>query len=307
MKEVEQKEYYYSFNKNIKPLITIASGETVVVKTSDNVNNRIRTGTDPKEMDLLNADTLFNPLSGPIYLEGAKKGDTIAIDIVDIKVQPGWGQGWTGQGGWLGTMMSGAAANLLAPIPNIIKICKIDDKIHFPLKNNREILLDPAPFPGTIGTCPIIEVNSCGLGPFGGNMDSPDLARGSKLYLPVFVDGGLIFVGDVHYLQGEGELGGPAVEVPSLITLKINLVKDKKINWPRIENSEYIMTVGNTRPLDDCLRTASVEMVLMLEKDYGFDRWDAAILLNAVSKLVINQATNALYSITCKFPKKYLK
>jgi len=205
-------------------------------------------------------------------------------------------------------MMSGSAPNLLEPIPDIIKICKIDDKgVHFPLKNKREILIDPAPFPATIGTCPIIEANSCGLGPFGGNMDSPDLIPGSKLYVPVFVDGGLIFVRDVHYLQGEGELGGPALEVPTLTTLTIDLIKNKKISWPRIENSEYIMTVGNTRPLDDCLRTASVEVVLMLEKEYGFDRWDASILLNTVSKLVIHQATNALYSITCKFPKKYLK
>ena len=138
-------------------------------------------------------------------------------------------------------------------------------------------------------------------------MDSPDLVAGSKLYVPVFEEGGLIFVGDVHYLQGDGELGGPAVEVPSQTTLTIGLIKSKRINWPRIENSEYIMTVGNTRPLDDCVRTATVEMVKMLESEHGFDRWDAAILLNAVSKLTINQCTNSLYSVSCKFPKKYLE
>lgn len=138
-------------------------------------------------------------------------------------------------------------------------------------------------------------------------MDSPDLVAGSRLYVPVFEEGALVFVGDVHYLQGDGELSGPAVEVPSLTTLTIGFIKGKKIDWPRIENSEYIMTVGNARPLEDCVKTATVDMVKMLESEYGFDRWDAAILVSAVCKLRINQCSSALYSVSCKFPKRYLQ
>ena len=308
MRTLEQEQYHYSFNKNVKPAVSIDPGETVVVRTSDSVNKRIRTGTDPKELDLLAHldSSIVNPLSGPICVNGAKRGDTITIDVVDIKVEPGWDQGWTGQLGVYGTMMSGSAPNLLEPIPDIIKICRIDSKgIHFPLKK-REILIPPAPSLGTIGTCPSIEASSYSQGPFGGNMDSPDLVPGSKLYLPVFEEGGLVFVGDAHYLQGDGELTGPAVEVPSITTLTIGLIKGKKIDWPRIENSEYIMTVGNTRPLEDCVKTATVEMVRMLESEYGFDRWDAAILLSAVCRLVVNQCQSVLYSVSCKFPKKYL-
>lgn len=312
---LEQKKYHYKFSRTIEPEISVSSGDTVVVKTTDFVDKKITTGKDSKEFELFSVAAnprldwegrySFNPLSGPILVNGADLDDTILIDVINVEVEPGWNRGVTGFSEWWGTLMSNTSPNLLGRVPNIIKVCRIDDLgIHLPIGDG-EVLIPPSPFPGTIGTCPGIDVNSNQLGPFGGNMDSPDLIAGSRLYLPVFVEGGLVFVGDCHAAQGDGEFS-PSIEIPAYVTMRINLVKGKKINCPRIENQDFIMTVGNARPLEDCIRIAGVEMVSLLVNQYGFDKWDACLLLNLVCKYKINQATSPLYSVSCKFPKKYL-
>lgn len=307
MRRLEQKEYFYTISKNNKPVMTIKPGETVVVETLDNTGNRIK---GEEDFEIIPAIKYWNPLSGPIFVEGAKPGDTLTIYINDIKplFNRGWGCDEPG-----GISVAGDATVGLhlinKPVPITAYICPIKDGvITIPLKSGRQISVQSRPFPGTIGVATEIgSSSSLVCGKFGGNMDCSDITIGNKLFLPVYTEGAFLYVGDVHALQGDGELGGGPVEIASECTLTIDLIKDKVINWPRIESPEYIMTVGNSCPLDNSLRIANTEMLYWLRDEYGFNLEDAVYLSSTVFRIQVNQAVNPMNSsVSVIFPKKYL-
>jgi acetamidase/formamidase len=163
------------------------------------------------------------------------------------------------------------------------------------------------PMIGTIGVAPEFEtISSLTPGPHGGNMDCPDVCIGNKIMLPVYVKGALLFLGDIHAVQGDGEISGSAVEVPAECVLKVDVIKGKQISWPRIESKEYIMTVGSGRPLEDALRIAFTELILWLEEEYNFDKFEAYQLCSQVAKVRVAQMVDPQYTMVAKFPKKYL-
>lgn len=297
-----QKKHYHAISPHITPEIRIKSGSTVIIETLDNVGNKVNSAGDKDKIQ-----SPLNPLSGPIFVEGAEKGDTLEVIIEDIKILRG--QGWTGQTSeWGFIEMCSPLWNLLTDtIPTEIKICKIEDgRIHFPLKNGRSVILPVRPLVGTIGTAQEIEVPSAIPGPHGGNMDCLEVRPGNKLYLPVYVPGGLLYLGDVHALQGHGELGGAPVEVSTETKLTINLIKHKKIGWPRIESEEHLITVGSSKPMESAIRIALTEMISWLTGEYKLDMWDANLLLTAVAEIESSQITNPLFTAALKFPKAYL-
>jgi amidase len=307
LKQLKPERFHFAMTSRVEPSLRVVPGETFVVETTDNRGKRVRKSTDPIP------PPPAVPLSGPVYVEGASKGDTLVVTFQDIQLEKGWGQGWTGQSGrvW-GACMSGPPTSLNPilndPIPDIVKICPIrHGNIYFPLKNGKEVVIPMQAFVGTIGTAPEMEIASTMLGRNGGNMDCADCCPRNELFLPVSVEGAYLYMGDVHAAQGDGELGGPAIEIPAELTITVDLIKGKSISWPRIETPEYIISVGNTRPIDDAVRVASVDLLTRLRDEYHFDLWDASILFNAVGRLVINECTNALYSVSAKFPKKYLE
>lgn len=307
MRRLRQKEYFYTIGKYNKPTLTIKPGETIIVETADNTGNRVKT---PEDIEILLTLKKWNPLSGPIFVQGAQPGDTITIYIEDIK--PLFNQGWGGQtpGGISTAGKATSGLHLInEPVPQTVHICPIKNGvITIPLKNRKEIRVQSKPFPGTIGVAPEIDsASSLICGPFGGNMDCPDICKGNKLFLPVFTEGAFLYVGDVHALQGDGELNGDPVEIAAESTLTIDLIKDKTINWPRIESPEYIMTVGNSNPLDNSLRIACTEMLYWLRDEYGFDLEDAVYLSSTIFRCRVNQAICPINSsMSVMFPKKYL-
>jgi acetamidase/formamidase len=136
-------------------------------------------------------------------------------------------------------------------------------------------------------------------------MDVPDVACGNTLFLPVNVSGALLYMGDAHAIQGDAELCGTAIEMPAEIETTVEVVKKKRIGWPRIETPEFIATVacsGTGMPLDETVRIAFVELIRWLESDYGFDRWDAYQLCTQVAKVSLGN----VWTIVAKFPKKHL-
>ncbi len=136
-------------------------------------------------------------------------------------------------------------------------------------------------------------------------MDLPDVKPGNTLYLPVSIPGALLYAGDVHAAQGDGEICGTGVEMPSELTLRVDLVKHLDISWPRIKSREYLMTVcasGTGRTLEDAIRQAFIELIKWLENQYGFDRWDAYQLCSQVAKVRLGN----LWTVATGFPRKYL-
>jgi acetamidase/formamidase len=244
---------------------------------------------------------ITNPTTGPLYVEMAEPGDTLVVEVIDIELPdegtvgiiPGFGS----LEGWL---------NLMEPKR---KVCKIENGvITYVRDDGKKLELEADPFIGTIGVAPGVEaISSLTPGRHGGNMDCPDIRPGNKLLLPVTSSGALLKLGDVHAVQGDGEVCGVAVEVDALVTLKFGLKKGWTISWPRIEAPDEIMTVGSARPLEDAARHAFREMVEWMVADYGWLRDDAYMFLSLAGKARIAQIVDPLYTVVAKLSKGYLE
>jgi len=292
----------YAISRFNEPRLRIDSGETIVVETEDAWSGQVRKKGDRRDYGKM---PYGNPQSGPIYVNGAENGDSLAVRIEDIQPTIGQGATRTPSYWWfIGSIEAAALDKFLGSnLPEKMRICPIKDgKVYF----SEKYVLPYEPFIGTIGTAPPLEVVSSGLlGNHGGNMDLPDVCVGNTIYLPVYVDGALLHLGDVHAIQGDGEITGNGVEMPSECTLAIDLLK-KTIPSPRIESKEYIMAVASSgvgRSLQDAIRLAFIQLVLWMEEDYGLDRSDAFQLCAQVGRLRLGN----LWAVAAKFPKEYLK
>jgi acetamidase/formamidase len=164
------------------------------------------------------------------------------------------------------------------------------------------------PFFGTIGTAPSGKecISSLVPGAHGANMDFNEVVQGATLYFPVFEPGALFMIGDGHAAQGDGEIMGAAIETSFDVQFTVEVIKRKKIDWPRLENDKYIMSIGSTRPLMDALRLACSDMVNWLSTDYGYDKMDAYQLLGQSAVIKIANVVDPQYSVACGVDKKYL-
>jgi amidase len=163
-----------------------------------------------------------------------------------------------------------------------------------------------------MGVSPMFDSMSTGsmftadAGRHGGNLDVSEVRRGVTVHLPVFVKGALLGVGDLHaYLPPTGEL--TAVDAAGTVTITVDLVKGKAVNWPRIESEEYLMTVNTKSPMEKAVYTGISEMILWLG-EYGLEPWDAWERITEVGESKISKVSSGLHPvITTKFPRKYIK
>ncbi len=137
-------------------------------------------------------------------------------------------------------------------------------------------------------------------------MDLPDVAPGAILYFPVHVKGGLLYVGDCHATQGDGELSGVAIEQRATVTLQIDVIKGWNFAWPRLETENFLMTIGSARPLEDAARIAYRELVRWMSADYGFDEIDAYMLLSQAGRIRLGNMVDPKYTMGASVLKKYL-
>jgi len=249
---------------------------------------------------------------GPFYVEGATPGDTLVVKILHLRPNRDHAVS-THTPGFISAVAADRSTRMLNdPIPARRYVWRIEKGGTvgvLDLPNSRKRLEVPLrPMLGRVAVAPDGEEAWGGLWPgnFGGNMDASDIGEGATVYLPVFHDGALFYFGDGHALQGDGEICGSGLETTMEVTFEFQLLKGKKIAWPRIENDEYIMTTGSVRPLSDALRIASVEMVEWLAADYGFEKWDA---YQTVSQLAVMRVANMVdpnYTVVVKMLKRHL-
>jgi len=284
-----------------KPIATVSPGETVQIETFDCFSDIIKPGKDLAKALKEHVDIFHNVATGPIYIEGAEAGDTLLVEIVEFEL-PSYGVTTTVPG-------FGALEGWLTETLALTRFSKIHGgKITFGIGENRHVAIEDHPFVGTIGVAPASEsIPTTTPGKHGGNMDVPDVCEGNTLKLPVAVKGALFGLGDVHAVQGDGEICGTAVEVPAVVTVRFDLEKGRKIEWPRIESPDEVMTVCSARPLEDAARLAFREMVRWLETDYGVNQYDAYMLLSLTATARIAQIVDPLYTVVVKLQKKYLK
>ena len=143
-------------------------------------------------------------------------------------------------------------------------------------------------------------------GDFGGNLDASDVREGATVMLPVFHDGALFYFGDGHALQGDGEIIGSGLETTMDVTFQFDLLKGKRIRWPRIEDDTHIMVAASVRPLIDALRIAYVELIEWLVAEYGFDKMDAFQIASQAGEVRVANVVDPNYTVVAKFPKKFL-
>jgi len=295
------KKYYTNFG-SFEPALKIKDGDTVTTSTADNA------GRDSTDKQITVGP---NPLTGPFFVEGAEPGDVLAVHFDRL---------WPNR--QLGRSSTAVAPHLVDPdyVPELPpKEPRVRAEWKLDLEKGTATLLSPdtklgklvlplKPMLGCIGVAPEggQAISSTTSGPYGGNMDYNGFTSGVTVYLPVFVPGGLFFVGDGHAVQGDGEIVGTGIEVSFDAQFTVKLLKNKRIGWPRAETSEHIMTVGNARPLEEALQHATTEMLRWLREDYSLDDRAAYILLGQCAEYEVGNIFDPAYTVVCKLKKKLL-
>jgi acetamidase/formamidase len=298
MKVQKADVLYDEISRHNRPTLTVAPGEVFQVETELNTGGWLHSVGDSFTMDKI---THHNPSSGCIFVKGASEADMLKISILDLQVSD---LGYTGFGPGM------------TPIPDLVrqrewetlvtKTVRIegdrvlwDDRTRIPIK----------PMIGVIGTAPSWGVaKNIENGVFGGNMDIQEVSKGNKIMLPVFVDGALLHVGDVHAVMGDGEIcGAGGIETRGVVTLKIELErKPDQMLWPRIVAPTEIISVGCARPAEEAFRIALQEMIKWMVAEYDFKDTDAFLLLGQILEARCTQFVDPLYTYVCKVKTQYL-
>ena len=263
----------YRFDRGLPPVLEVDPGERVILETFD-----ARTGTINADTDLLDHrhPDGANPATGPIHVRGAEPGDTLVVDIESIELAPsGFLAVKKGEG--LLAHRAPAYATRIVPI--------VDGTVHF-----GDLRFPAHPMVGVVGTAPAGEpVSTSFAGPHGGNMDNKHVVAGSRVRLPVAVDGALLGLGDVHGAMGDGEITFIGLEIQAQVTVRVDLEKGGGVQRPLIETPEAWITTGEGESLAAAARMAADEMVNLLQARLGLTFEDAYMLMSAAVDVQICQ------------------
>lgn len=294
------------------PRATLSPGDTLVTWTEDCYDGRVSRPTDvPSRLVPAGRE---NPQTGPFLIRGAEPGDTLIVDLESIEPARSYAvsSAFPGFGALTAT---GTTALLHDPLDEVVWIYPVNRAARtVTFRPVRGVRSFPAmdipirPFLGCLATAPAHGESRSTVVPdyFGGNMDTPDVAAGARVYLPVSVSGALLMLGDGHLVQGGGEIIGTGVESAMNVRLKVDLIKNRPIRWPRIETDDHLMVVGSAKPLEDALRVAFKELVLWVSERSGLDVMDAYQLVSQVAEAPVSQAVDPNYTVVARFPKKFL-
>jgi amidase len=301
--EAKQGKYHYTIGPYSDPVLTVRPGDRIVVETRDAFEGKIKTERDMPSAKL--TMPFVNPQNGPILIEGAEKGDAVAVSIETMVPRGENPRGTCAMIPEFGALTGTTYTALLNdPLPEIVRKVHVDEEhVHW----SPRVTLPYKPHIGTLSCSPEIDsINSLTPDSHGGNMDLPDMGPGSVTYLPVRTAGARLFIGDAHACQGDGEVCGVAVEFATVTTIKVDIVKGWAIEWPRLETAELIMAIGSARPLEDATRIAYRELIRWMVKDYAFDQWDAYMMLSQCGKVRLGNFVDPKYTVGAGINKKYL-
>ena len=295
-----QPSVYYTALGSYEPVLRITDGDTVITTTVDNA------GRDASDQQVTPGG---NPQTGPFYIEDAEQGDTLAVRFDRL---------WPNR-------RVGRTSTIIAP--NVVDphyVSQMPDEYiqaewELDLEEGTATLIKPETKLGRL-TLPLEPMLGCfGVAPprgqtistatsstHGGNMDYRGFVSGVTVYFPVFVPGALLFMGDGHAVQGDGEIVGTGIEVSFDVQFTVQLLKGKRINWPRAENEGYIMTAGNARPLDQALQHSTTEMIRWLQEDFSLDARATHILLGQCVEYDVGNVFDPAYTMVCKLKKQFL-
>jgi acetamidase/formamidase len=301
--EARQGTYHYTIGPYSTPVMQVRPGDRVIVETRDAFEGKVKTEQDLPSKVL--SMPFVNPQSGPILIEGAEKGDVVAVYIESMATRGPNPRGTCAMIPQFGALSATSLTAMLHDsLPEIVRKIDVDeDGVYW----SKRVTLPYRPHIGTLSCSPEIDsINTLTPDSHGGNMDLPDMGPGSITYLPVRTAGARLFIGDAHACQGDGEVCGTAVEYASTTTIQVDLIKGWNLEWPRLENETRIMAIGSARPLEDAARIAYKELVLWMEAEFGYDRWDAYMMLSQCGLVRLGNFVDPKYTVGAGIEKKYL-
>ena len=250
---------------------------------------------------------------GPFFVEGATSDDTLVVKILKVRLDRDTAVSFVRPGGLSALATDGRLRLLNEPLPARRFAWRLDrtrmvGTLDLPNSASKRIEIPLQPMVGRVAVAPAGDEAFGGLWPgaFGGNMDAPDIREGATVYLPIFHDGALFYFGDIHAAQGDGEVCGSGLETTAEVTLQFDLIKGRRIAWPRIEDATHIMVAGSGRPLIDAFRIAHVELIEWLASDYGFEKMEGYQVVSQAGTARIGNVVDPLYTVVAKFPKALL-
>jgi acetamidase/formamidase len=300
----------YTFG-GCSPVASVRPGTVVSTWTLDCFAGRVRSSSDL--VSQVCDPRFLNPQTGPFYVEGAEPGDTLAVHFRSIRPRESRGVSTTVP--LFGSLTATQLTPMLhQPLPEKTWVYEIDNAagvVRYDALDSRfQVDLPLDPMHGTVGVAPALgEVRSALTpGDWGGNMDTPEMRAGTTCYLGVKVEGALFSLGDGHARQGEGETCGVAVECAMDTILVIDLLKGgSPTAWPRMEDDEFIMTTGSTRPLEDAFRIAHSELVGWVRELTGLSAMDAYQLVSQTALTPVANVVDTNYTVVAKMAKQYLR
>ncbi|MDI6601952.1 MAG: acetamidase/formamidase family protein [Thermoanaerobacteraceae bacterium] len=289
---IEKEKCIYNMSANNKPVLMVPSGSTVRFETYDCFEDRIQdAGKGIENIDWEH----INPATGPLYVEGARPGDVLKVEILDISINDHGVMAAIPGSGLLGERIEKAE----------VKIIQIrDGQAVF----NNSIKLPISPMIGVIGVAPQEDSIPCGSpGPHGGNMDNTKINKGSILYLPVFVEGSLLAIGDLHACMGDGEIMVTGVEISGSVKARIEVIKDMNIKNPMLEDEENIYTIASDSNLFAAVKKATEDMHEFIMKRLRLSFNEAGMLLSAAGNVQICQVVDPMMTVRFALPKIVLR
>jgi amidase len=281
-------------------IATVDPGETFTVETAININDGVITHVGQQ---LTPADVTLpfvNGATGPIQIRGAKPGDMLTVEILDMKfVGLGFTALWPGIGmfpDWVRRKEFGHHTRVVEVADGVVHW---SDRVKIPVR----------PMIGVIGVAPVHgAVLTIDNGTHGGNLDVQEITVGNSVMMRVQRPGVHFFAGDCHAVQGDGECNGMgAIEIATVLTLRTALSSAPgRLNHPRIETPTHICTLGCARPLEDAMRIAFEEMINWLEDDWRIPAPEAYMLLGQIAEARCTQVVNPKYTYICKVEKAML-
>ncbi|NLA27285.1 MAG: acetamidase/formamidase family protein [Firmicutes bacterium] len=293
MKIVNNKNVIYTFKPKMASVERVRLGERFRLKLNDGFQGQIKSEFQ-KYHDI--DESKIGPATGPVFIEGAKPGDLLKIEILDIDV-------------------GSEGVALIMPGEGVLgsKVARTSIRL-MPVKNGHlgfgDLLIPVRPMIGIIGVAPSsAEGEFSTLVPWkhGGNMDTTDIGTGSTLFLPVSQEGALLAVGDCHAAMGDGEVGVSGCEIAAAVTLSVDLIKGKATAWPLLETSDYTMVVASGITLEEAIINAVDTSTEYLRGGLGISWEDAYILSSLVVDIKISQVVNPRKTVRAAIPKSLLK
>src|SRR5699024_3967942 len=292
VKVIAKEDFVLAMSAEHEAVLRASSGETVMFEAYDCFSNTIT--TEEHKFSSVGWERI-NPATGPLYVEEAEPGDTLKVEILDIEIED---QGVMATEPKLGGLKGNVTKEVTKLIPIRDGHAIFNDKLHITIN----------PMIGVIGTAPKEGNIPTGTpGEHGANLDCKRVTKGSILYLPVNVPGGLLAMGDAHAVMGDGEVVICGLEIPAKITVKVTVLKDIKYPLPLLVDDEYVMTIASADTLDEASSNALKNMHAFLVDVVNMNPEEAGMLLSLVGDLKICQIVNPLKTCRMELPKWVLE